>query len=761
MQVHELGGCAPAPLAHYLKALGILRLVAEQADPQARGWWEGERFKLATVMDRAQLEAYFLDRYKPTPLVSPWNKGAGFFQANDMGLAPIEAAKAARMATFQQGIAASRRLLNGLAAADADVRRIKGESKQPGLSKAQRDVLRALDSYKARLAAAERAYKELKAELIPNARLQWRGLHRRWLDAALVLDDLGMPRYPALLGTGGNDGRLDFTNNFMQRLNDVFDLSTPEAKPRGVSRAWLAGALWAQPTAACLPGRAVGQFFPGAAGGANSVNGPQGDSLLNPFDFILSLEGALLLTSQLSKRLDTDAPQRASAPFVASAHAAGYPSAGNNDESARGEQWMPLWDRPQTLVELQRLFAEGRVQVGRKASSQPFDMARAVARLGVARGIVAFERFGFIERNGQSNLAVPIGRFSIQAQAGAHLDCLDDLAAWFNRLRREASGDDGSVALQQATRVLGDALLELTQHSAQPSRWQSVLLALARIESVMKGGAGFKAQPVPRLRPQWVQAADDGSVEFRLALALALQSDGFDRKGRPNDGVRRHWLPLAKPAGLPKFAVGGDAQHPRLERLPGVVMAGRNGTDDAIALVERRLVEATGQCGRGWALQAAPRAAASLGDLSAWLAGSVNTDRTLALARALMALDRQDWAEQYIVTLRAARAPVLPEDAWLCLRLAHLPWPLPDGRSVRCDPAIVRRLAAGDGAGAVTLALRRLQAAGVRPPLTAAAVAPDMARLWAAALAFPISRDTAALIQRRLDPSTHLQEALT
>ena len=44
IHVHQLDGCAPAPLAHYLKALGILRLVAEQADRDARGWWDGDRF---------------------------------------------------------------------------------------------------------------------------------------------------------------------------------------------------------------------------------------------------------------------------------------------------------------------------------------------------------------------------------------------------------------------------------------------------------------------------------------------------------------------------------------------------------------------------------------------------------------------------------------------------------------------------------------------------------------------------------------------
>jgi CRISPR-associated protein Csx17 len=41
-----------------------------------------------------------------------------------------------------------------------------------------------------------------------------------WMDCALVLQETGQS-YPPLLGTGGNDGRLDFTQNFMQRLVDL------------------------------------------------------------------------------------------------------------------------------------------------------------------------------------------------------------------------------------------------------------------------------------------------------------------------------------------------------------------------------------------------------------------------------------------------------------------------------------------------------------------------------------------------------------
>ena len=37
-----LPGCTPEPLMAYLKALGILRLVREQKDSNARCWWEND-----------------------------------------------------------------------------------------------------------------------------------------------------------------------------------------------------------------------------------------------------------------------------------------------------------------------------------------------------------------------------------------------------------------------------------------------------------------------------------------------------------------------------------------------------------------------------------------------------------------------------------------------------------------------------------------------------------------------------------------------
>ena len=77
--LHRLTGCAPTPLAHYLKALAILRLISEQRDPSIRGWWKDEAFWIATTLSREDLVSFFLDECEPTPILSPWNGGSGFY----------------------------------------------------------------------------------------------------------------------------------------------------------------------------------------------------------------------------------------------------------------------------------------------------------------------------------------------------------------------------------------------------------------------------------------------------------------------------------------------------------------------------------------------------------------------------------------------------------------------------------------------------------------------------------------------------------
>jgi len=738
MILHRLNGCAPTPLARYLKALGVLRLVAEQLDPEARSWWEGERFLLASNKDEDELLAFFLNTYAPTPLVSPWNKGSGFFYPNDPGLTPIETSTAPRLLHLRDGCRAARALLDALSAADQQVRTIKAEGKDKTLSVEQRRQLTGSENYKKRLADAEREFKRRKAELIPDLRLHWRGPHREWMDAAMVLGEDGVPRFPALLGTGGNDGRLDFTNNFFQRLGNLFDLAHPAAIAKPDAVVSLREALFADVARTALTGLSVGQYSPGDAGGANGTNAPDADSRLNAWDFILMLEGTLLFTASSTRRMESHASARAAAPFAVGSQAAGYASAADSDEGARGEQWMPLWSQPMTCCELHRLLAEGRVQLGGHAAREPLDLAKAVARLGTARGIKAFQRYGYIERNGQSNLAVPLGRFVVTECPTTSLACLDDLESWLPRLRRCARERDAPRRLKQAERRLADALFAVIQHPHEPMYWQAVLLQLADVEAIQVHGAGRKAGPIPRLRPDWARAADDGSTEIRLAVAMALQVADA-RGGVKADGVRRHWVTLEK----------GRFKDARTDR----VMQGRNGRDDAIAVVARRLVEVDQRGERRLPLEPGFGIAASPHDLASLLAGEVDLNRCLALARTLMALDSRACVRAP-PRLRSIPYHDWPDDAWLAIRLALMPHSLVDGRHAGCDPAILRRLVSGNIAGAFALARRRLRAAGIDCGVRMAAGTPEQAYLYAAALVFPISRYTAANFSRRLAPAS-------
>ena len=731
MILHRLDGCAPTPLAHYLKALGILRLVSEQADPEARGWWEGERFLLATLLNEEDLLGFFLERYEPTPLVAPWNKGSGFFYANDPGLTAAEQSVALRFLKLRKGITASRSLLGSLSEADQAIRDIKAESKRKELTKKQRNALRKDEGYKKRLAEAERLFKQLKSEFVPQLRRTWRGPHREWMDAAMVLDDAGEPRFPALLGTGGNDGRLDFTNNYFQKLNEVFALESESGHARSVSSTWFENALFGNLTNTYQSG-AVGQYAPGAAGGVNSSVGVDGGSLLNPVDYLLMLEGTVVFTAHATRRFGTITSSRAAAPFSFNGQGAGYASAANSDESVRGEQWMPLWSQPTTLPELHRFLAEGRAQIGPIAATEPIDMARAVANLGIARGITAFQRYAYIVRNGQANLAVPLGRFIVPDHVSPRLACLEDLAIWLTQLRRAARDKGAPNRLEIVERRLFDALFAVAQHPDEPARWQTVVLGLAEVEAVVLTSNNVRCRPIPRLRPEWVIAGDDGSTEWRLAVALALQARSFRAYDKiPIDPVRRHWVPTKN-------------------QETSAVMQGRRGVDDAIALVTRRLVEAAQQGMRNLPLVAAYKAHAWPTDLTAMISGDANIDRTVALARPLMAVRGWEW-EKHPHAIRRPAATHWPDEGWMAIRLAMLPWPLPDGRIVGADPAILRRLESGDAATAVGLALRRLRAAGIVATVRFGAIPLATARLWAAALAFPIQRNTAEQMLRRLE----------
>ncbi len=702
LHLHVLKGCSPAPLANYLKALGILRLVGEQADQQARGWWEGERFCLLSTLSKTDLEFFFLDKYEPTPLLSPWNGGSGFFpKDNRKAITAIAASCAPRFADFRLAIKAAARAKEGLKA--------KPDKKQ-------------------------------KPQVFRQCVYEWRGRVREWLDAAVVFDESGKPVYPSLLGTGGNDGRLDFTNNFMQQIVALFDVAADAGGARDATRGLLTGSLWLASTNH-LEQAAIGQYQPGAAGGANSSTGFDGGNLVNAWDFVLMMEGAVLFAARATRQLDPNALSKASAPFVVRPHSAGYATPGT-ENAQRGEQWMPLWRQPAVLPDVSSMLGEARIQLGRHVAARSIDAARAISRLGVARGVEAYMRYGYLERNGQSRLAVPLGRISVQQNPRAYL--VDDLAVWMDRVHRHNRDGNSPARLVQAEQRLADAVFAALTHDDTPARWQAVLLAAAGIESLQAAGTGIDAGPIPPLRPEWVAAAANDSPEFRLALALGSAAASYF-EGTPSDPLRHHFLPLEPGARRFKTA------EKRLVNDPRVVAFGRDALRDLSSIIERRLIESAQKGQRRSRIVSATGCGSRLTDIACFLQGAVDVERALGLARAFMAIKWDQWSGE--VGPVASPPAEIPDESWLSLRLCCLAWPLSSDRDIPADERIVRLMQAGEPARAIDLARQRLRSVGIRPPFYSGTSDSVTARRWAAALAFPIHRNTALESCAILDPT--------
>jgi CRISPR-associated protein Csx17 len=726
--VHDLAGCAAAPLANYLKALAILRLVSEQADASARGFWQGESFRFATKLSKDDLVRFFLDEYSPTPILSPWNGGSGFFYEDDVALGPLERSTAARFAPFRDGIAAARAVCAPLAAAIAT-----NKAADEALKKNRKD-----EALKAEAARAKAARDEAKAGLIPACRRAWTDGLLEWFDAAIVVGADGDAAWPALLGSGGNDGRLDFTHNSMEHIARLLDCGAPHGKATPLGRAMLPAALFGA-TSPGLAAFAAGQFMPGRAGGDNMGQGFDGESLVNSWDFVLMLEGTVVLASGLARRADGEGLPQAAAPFAVRSGAAGYGSADRADEGPRGEQWMPLWSQPSRYSEVRSLFAEGRVRMGREAVTRAMDVPRALARLGTARGVTSFERFGFIERNGQSNLAVPLGRWSV-SNPERREDLLDDVERWVSRFRAVAREAHVPRSISSAGRTLDESFLAVCRPGGDSLRWHRLLEALGDAEAALLGSPKTAADPkkrlspLPPLRPEWVTASDDGTPEHRLAVALASQTALFRSRGSQVRGsIRAHWLPVDHATGARgsgRFAIAGST----LKSDPDVVCRGHDLERDCLALVRRRVQMAGALEARMFGLAGTEGYEANTDDVMSFLDGAVDGRRVMRLARALMAVR---WEAR-----RAARhqQSMSIDPAYAILRLAHFD-EAPAGGSdacVRLDPEPVARLAAGDLQGAVEVCLRRLRASGLVPKLRVVVADRERVRRLLASLAFPI-----------------------
>ena len=683
-----LVGCSPTPLASYLKALGVLRLTASPtsrasgiaADPAVRGCWGNECFHLHTSLDREALMRFFLEDYAPSPIIAPWNGGSGFYPGdNKTGIEPLAGSEVAPR-------------FSNMATA---VRAARNEVQEQGLSK-------------------KRPEGAAKARLVAGLRGHLADVALDWLDAALALSGERLS-FPQLLGTGGNDGRLEFTNNFMQRLTSTFDIAT--GKPKEDAARLLRTALFAYGTWD-FQSVAIGQFAPGATGGDNASTGYEGKASVNPWDFILALEGAVMFAGAATRRHQGAPESGASFPFTVRSTGAGWGGVADADEnSARAEFWAPLWNQPAGYRELEGLLKEGRAVLKGKTARDGLDFARAAASLGISRGISAFARYGFMERSGKAYFAAPLGTRSVASRTYEAVELIGDLDAggWLRQIRRQARETGAPARARVAVRQLEDALFTMSEAHVSARSVQGALSALGTLVGWLADSRDARERILPprRLSNKWVRMADDETPEYRVAVALA--SLGRHGRNSPRDSLAGETNvsaseapPFKKPISLAAHFAPLDTERGHrweVQNQNRVVWAESGFESNLITVLQRRLIDEAIDD---------PLAAgvpAQLADVAAFLASDFDDTRCARLLAGLV------WAQPARLSFVQQPHPIVPF-AYAALKLIFTSalsrkGLVPPDTHIPIPPGLIARLRRGDVGEAVCLALARARASGI------------------------------------------------
>ncbi len=517
---YVLPGFRPEPLASYLAGLGLIRVLGEQADPGAMAAWTPAGLAITTTVP--DIAVWLAGEYAPTPVLSPWNNGSGFGlkdKESRRALDKLRAHPSPRLADFRDAIRIG----------DEVVRMAREEGWISGSGAGD------------------------KARVVQEFRNRWPDALLPWMDAAVVLagDDTF---FPPLLGTGGNDGRLDFSTNFHQRVLEV--IGVPEAERRrvaGQARDLLDGTEAEQ-----LAKAAVGQFDPGGAGGPGSSPFDAATSLVNPWEYILLVEGALLFAASPVRRNQhyRQGEERAAIPFTVDGSPDGTDSGAAGEES-RGEVWAPVWTQEFTIAEIRQLFTEARASWRGRPARRAVAFYAATRSLGVSRGIEEFTRYGLRRRNGLAFAAIPLDRVTVREKPEV------GLAAGFEDWVRWVRSADTSSAVSEAVRRFDSAHLEFARDGG-PLPLARLLAALTTLEQAV-GRSGRVKEKVHVRRPPRADeflaflTAENPSPELRIAVGLASCATvpGADPAHEPSRSMRQILLPVDPPVPGDRGRTGG------------------------------------------------------------------------------------------------------------------------------------------------------------------------------------------------------------
>ena len=496
--------------------MGAFRILAEQFDNKLRLYWRNNAPHLvfSRTTCKEEILQFFFNHYEPTPIVIPWS-GKDFFKVSEEGnpgpysKPPTEngiveaflASQSHRLETYRMAISQIIEIIDGLKLTKEKITGTKNS-------------------------AVKAKFMSLLRSTLPDKMVDF-------MDVAVVIGEEKFVPNTLLGSGGGSDGRLHFGGNYMQCLWLCLPDFDYQRELKGYYRAFDSLASCEQSLFGGVHGKVVaivddspGLFSPGWVGGPNAFEGFEAKALRNPWDFILIMEGLPLFSGALSRRSGSRGAglrrRVASFPFTCRVSYSDATSILLKETGDR-EIWLPLWSNPASLKSIKTVFSEGRAEIAGRQARDGLDFIRAVASLGTDRGISEFRHYGLVRgRVGGENYhtTVDLGPMKTYDKPLEHVRLFDDLDGWLDQLRQSYSNKASAFRYGKHLRSLEGSIIGYCKHGGV-HRLQRVLMNLGRAERGF-AYAGEKRPVRPLyISPRWILACDDGSLEYRLACALA------------------------------------------------------------------------------------------------------------------------------------------------------------------------------------------------------------------------------------------------
>lgn len=376
----HLRGCRHDILGHYLKAIGLLRVLAkcaapEHRDPDAEGWWDTSKacfcLRSPKYPTREALVEFFALHYRPTPVFAAWNKKSG----SDAD------------ASGKLGVRADWEVANRFS-----VQVVSAEDRKKPANRARLVAVEALAAY--RDAATSSVTEAVDSIVAPF--LKSNTEHPLFLSKGIAGRAHLWRTHWEYLAT-------------FQKLRSAYEEAVETVTAHKGTAKQLAK-LKEKADAALLP---IAQLLPFEGHGASSAKGkgtpffPDAIKAYNigsgwvtenyPFnalDYVLAVEGGFAMRGSVGRTLAANSRRFAAFPFVFDAGEDLVDDA-NEVKGTSSALWFPLWDRPVTFAELSSFITDAQARLPGKEARFSAEFMRALHSQGVDAGFTGWQEFRF------------------------------------------------------------------------------------------------------------------------------------------------------------------------------------------------------------------------------------------------------------------------------------------------------------------------------------------------------------------------------